>query len=165
MAGASSSRVLQRQLGGMSLVMPSPFPRPRRYYGIMAAALLGLSEQAWGMVNDRAVQPPPPGYRFPAFAQHYQDYEPSADHYANMNSALTMMLLQDGGHTDGDGDAAIVLLPAWPCGLPVAFKLWGPLNTSVEAEYDGNGTLVSLDVQPPSRRSAVQLANCVPAQK
>lgn len=71
------------------------------------------------------------------------------------------MLLQQGE----DGAAGtIVLLPAWPCAYNVSFKLWGPLNTSVELEYVGGGTISSLDVQPPSRRSAVRFARCVSAE-
>ena len=77
-----------------------------------------------------------------------------------MNTALTMMLIQDGGHGNADIDAAIILFPAWPCSQDVSFKLWGLLMTSVEVVY-ANGTLVELDVQPPSRRSAVRFANCV----
>ncbi len=42
------------------------------FYGAINAALLGLATEAFSMVSDRAIQPPPPGYRFPAFAQHYQ---------------------------------------------------------------------------------------------
>lgn len=128
------------------------------YYGGMDAALLGLANESWAMVQDRASQPPPPGYRFPAFAQHYQDYEPSADHYANMMTALQMMVLQSG---EDEPVGTIVLLPAWPCDLPVSFKLWGPLATSVEVEYDGNGTVTMMDVQPPSRAAAVKFAACV----
>ena len=41
-------------------------------YGTIDTALLGFSLQAYAMVLDRARQPPPSGYRFPAFAQHYQ---------------------------------------------------------------------------------------------
>jgi hypothetical protein len=67
------------------------------------------------------------------------------------------MLLQTGE----DGlNGTIVLLPAWPCDVDVSFKLWGPLNTSVEVAY-ANGTLISLYVEPPSRRSAVHFAACV----
>lgn len=74
-----------------------------------------------------------------------------------MNTALQMQLLQWGE----DGAAGtIVLLPAWQCHLDVSFKLWGPVATSVEVIYAG-GKLVSLDVQPPSRASAVKWANCV----
>jgi hypothetical protein len=39
------------------------------YYGGMAAAYLGLANESYAMVSDRAAQPPPGGYRFPAFAQ------------------------------------------------------------------------------------------------
>jgi hypothetical protein len=125
-------------------------------YGIIDAALLGFSAQAYAMAVDRARQPPPPGYRFPAFAQHYQDYEPSADHYAVMSTAVQSMLLQSGE----DGAAGtIVLLPSWPCSVDVSFKLWGPLNTSVEVVWAG-GALVSLDVVPAERRSAVVFAPC-----
>lgn len=70
------------------------------------------------------------------------------------------MLLQWG--EDGP-NGTIALLPAWPCQYAVAFKLWGPLNTTVEVDYAGAGQLVSLDVQPPSRRSAVRFAACVNA--
>lgn len=38
--------------------------------------------------------PVPQGYRFPGFAPHEQDYEPSADHYANMMSAVHWMIVQ-----------------------------------------------------------------------
>ena len=127
------------------------------YYGIMDAALLGLASEAFAMVLDRSQQPPPAGYRFPAFAQHYQDYPPSADHFANMNTALQLMLMQSG--EDGV-NGTIVLLPAWPCQYDVSFKLWGALNTSVEVVY-ANSHLVSLDVQPPSRLPAVRFAACV----
>jgi hypothetical protein len=125
-------------------------------YGIISAAYLGLSAQAYAMAVDRARQPPPPGYRFPAFAQHYQDYMPSADHYAVMSTAVQSMLLQSG--EDGV-KGTIVLLAGWPCSVDVSFKLWGPLNTSVEVVWAG-GALVSLDVVPPERASAVVFAPC-----
>ena len=132
-------------------------------YGVINAAMLGLRGEAFGMVSDRSVQPPPPGYRFPAFAAHYQDYEPSADHYAVMNTAVQQMLLQGGG----DGAAgSIWLLPGWPCEVDVSFKLWGALNTSVEVEYSGvavgNGT-GKVTVLPASRAAAVRWAGCVSA--
>ncbi len=40
------------------------------------------------------------------------------------------MLLQSGD--DGYDGTTIVLFPAWPCDWDVNFKLWGPLNTTVE---------------------------------
>lgn len=87
-----------------------------------------------------------------------QDFDPSADHFANMNRCLQEMLLQSGD--DGYTDTTIVLFPAWPCDWDVNFKLWGPLNTTVEVSYAG-GKLLSLDVTPTSRASAVKWANCV----
>ena len=130
-------------------------------YGVLNAALLGLRSETYAMLNDRAVQPPPSGYRFPAFAQHYQDYTVSADHYAVMNTGIHLSLLQSGE----DGAAGtLVLLPAWPCEVSVSFKLWGALNTSVEVVYVGapvgNGT-ATLVVTPPERAAAVRWAGCV----
>ena len=93
-----------------------------------------------------------------AFAPHLQDSEPSADHYANLMTALQAMLLQAGG----DAEDTLVLLPAWPCELDVRFKLWGARNTTVNVVY-ATGALVALDVQPPERAAAVRWANCVNA--
>ena len=127
-------------------------------YGVMNAALLGLAEEAYAMVVDRASQPPCPGYRFPAFAAHYQDYDVSADHFSVMATATNSMLLQSGE----DGAAGtIVLLPGWPCKLDVSFKLWGSFNTSVELVWKG-GAVESLVVDPPTRAGAVKWGACVP---
>lgn len=127
-------------------------------YGINAYALIGDSANAAKRVVGRANTAPALGYRFDGFAPHFQDFEPSADHFANMNRALLEMLIQSG--EDGFKDTTIVLLPSWPCDWDVNFKLWGPLRTTVEVEYKG-GKLVSLDVQPKSRRDSVKFANCV----
>ncbi len=126
------------------------------YYGIMDAAFLGLADEAFAMATDRANQAPPSGYRFPAFAEHYQDYEPSADHYANMMTSLQLQLLQSGE----DAAGTMIVFPAWPCAEDVSFKLWGPQQTSVTVVYK-NQTLVSIDVEPPARKNAVKFANCV----
>ena len=75
-----------------------------------------------------------------------------------MNRALQEMLIQTG--EDGFTSTTIVLFPAWPCDWDVSFKLWGPLNTTVEVVY-ANQALVSLDVVPPSRAGAVKWASCV----
>ena len=42
----------------------------------------------------------------------------------------------------------------------MAFKLWGPQNTSVTVEYAG-GQLRALAVDPPARAGAVKWAACV----
>jgi hypothetical protein len=139
---------------------PAPHPPPRRSYGINAAALLGLADAAAAQLLQRATAAPAPGYRFQGFAAHMQDFDPSADYFANMNRALQDMLIQSGD--DGFQATTVVLFPAWPCGWDVSFKLWGPLATSVEVVYAG-GKLVSIDVQPPQRAGAVKWANCVVA--
>lgn len=75
-----------------------------------------------------------------------------------MMTATQLMLLQSG--EDGFEAGTMVLLPAWPCHVDVSFKLWGAFNTSVEVVY-ANRTLVSLDVEPAARVSAVKWASCV----
>ena len=128
-------------------------------YGINAYALVGDAASASHQVLERAATQPALGYRWPGFAPHEQDFEPSADHFANMNRALQEMLIQSGD--DGFTATTIVLLPAWPCEWDVSFKLWGPMKTSIEVVY-ASGKLVSLHVDPAERRSAVQWASCVP---
>ncbi len=138
----------------------SPFLLPPPSYGLNAAALLGLADPASSQVLDRANTAPASGYRFPGFAPHMQDFDPSADHFANMNRCLQEMLIQSGD--DGYESPTIVLLPAWPCGWDVSAKLWAPANTTVEFVYAG-GALQSLTVVPESRAGAVKWANCVVA--
>mmetsp|Transcript_34947 Transcript_34947/g.91480 ORF Transcript_34947/g.91480 Transcript_34947/m.91480 type:complete len:196 (-) Transcript_34947:9-596(-) len=91
-------------------------------YAINAQALIGDAGNASKQLLDRAFTPPAPGYRFDGFAPHEQDFDPSADHFANMNRALQEMLIQSGD--DGYVNTTIVLFPAWPCEWDVAFKLW-----------------------------------------
>ena len=127
-------------------------------YGINAAVLAGITDAAVAALSARALTPPAPGYRFPGFSPQFQDYDPSADHYANFARALQEMVLQGG--EDGFENATIVLLPAWPCEWDLAAKLWAPGNTTVELEY-ASGALVSLVVTPPQRAAAVKWAGCV----
>eukprot|EP01052_Picozoa_sp_SAG31_P034682 SAG31_NODE_4086_length_3602_cov_1.613189_4_plen_340_part_00 len=128
--------------------------------GIINAALLGLANDAMAMALQRAFLPPAPGARWQGFAQHLQDSDPSADHFANMNSAVNLMLIQP-AH-DGLINGSIVLLPSWPCEWSVAFKLQGPLRTTIELSWDGaTKKLVKLEVLPPHRKSVVHFARCV----
>jgi hypothetical protein len=147
---------------GVETFLASPFKNSNDgwSYAINAAVLAGLTDTAATMLAARAQTGPATGYRFPAFAPHFQDYDPSADHYANFARALQEMLLQSGD--DGFGDASIVLFPAWPCGWDVRARLWAPGNTSVTIDYQG-GRLVSLAVDPPARAAAVKWARCVVA--
>jgi len=127
-------------------------------YGINAMALIGDSMGAAAALLERVLMSPAAGYRFPAFAPHLQDFDPSADHFANMNRALQEMLIQSG--EDGFFNPTIVLFPAWPCEWDVSFKLWGTLNTTVEVVYAG-GKLLSLLVEPSNRASSVKWASCI----
>ena len=125
----------------------------------MDAALLGMTAEAKAMVVQRATGAPAKGYRFPTFTPHYQDYEPSADHLANHNSAVQWMAMQSGD----DAAGTIVLLPAWPCEWDVSFKLRAAQNTTVTVDYAA-GTFKTLAVDPPARKAAVKVANCVSAE-
>jgi len=126
--------------------------------GVMNAALLGLTPIAKNMIIERAQQKPAEGYRFPAFAQRYQDYEPSADHFANMNTALNWMLLQPADDEFGSA----LLFGSWPCEWDVDFRLWAPLNTRVDGSLRG-GKLRSLAVTPAHRMLDIYVVNCLPA--
>jgi len=131
-------------------------------YGLVAAALAGETAVAAPLLLARATSRPAPGYRWPQFASHFQDFDPSADHFALLNRCLNDMLIQSG--EDGFDNTTIVMLPAWPCGWDVQAKLWAPLNTSVELDFRG-GALAELIITPPSRAGAVKFANCVSAEE
>ena len=119
--------------------------------------MLGLADDAAKMVLARAKTPPAKGYRFPVFAPHEQDYEPSADHFAVMSNALTYMLIQ----TLDDANATVLLLPAWPCRWSVSFKLHAPLRTTLEGEYDHVSRHLRVHVNPPERQADVVVMGCV----
>ena len=120
----------------------------------MDAALLGNASEAAGFVLARATTPPAKGYRFPTFAPHEQDYEPSSDHFGVMQNALAYMLMQQ----VDDAAGSVLLLPAWPCSWDVRFKLHAPKQTVV------TGALVAgkleFDVSPPARKANVHVAPC-----
>jgi hypothetical protein len=120
--------------------------------GVFQAALLGLVPQAVGLLTQRALSPPAPGYSWPGFAPAYHDYAPVSELFAGLQTATNFMLLQPGD----DAAGTMVLLPAWPCAWSVRFKLWGPLNTSVEVVYDAADPAArTLVVTPPERAGAV----------
>ena len=125
--------------------------------GVLNAALLGRAMRAARMVLERSASPPAAGYRFPAFAAHYQDYEPSEDHLANMNSALQLMLLQPAD--DGLDAGGALLFPAWPCAWDIDFRLAAPRGTVVSGRLVG-GRLESLTVEPAERRGAITILAC-----
>ena len=123
--------------------------------GVLNAALLGEADMAFKMTMERAQVGSAVGYRFPAFAPHEQDFEPSADHYSNMNAALQTMLIQPAD----DKHDSILVFAAWPCDVDVSFKLVGPSATTVTASLL-NGTIVEFSVQPAHRRKHVHVVQC-----
>ena len=125
--------------------------------GSMISAMLGRAEKAAKMIMERAVVSPAIGYRFPGFASHYQDYEPSEDHFANMMSTLQLMLIQPTDDSIETGGA--IFMPAWPCSWDVDFKVRAPRNTIVSGSFVG-GELRSLIVEPASRTASVQVLKC-----
>ena len=127
--------------------------------GLMNAALLGMTDKAAFDVLDRVdLATPPRGpspYRFPTFSKPFFDYVPGVDHFANMNTAINLMLLQPADDVNGSA----LLFGAWPCEWDVEFQLRGPRNTTVAGLLQG-GVLRHLTVTPPSRRPFVHVVNC-----
>jgi len=109
-------------------------------------AYLGLTEDACKGLVERACHHDP-GERFAAFWGPNYDWTPDQCHGGVLLKTFQAMLMQ----TDG---RKVFLLPAWPKGWDVDFKLHAPLQTVIEGEYR-NGKLQSLKVTPESRRSDV----------
>jgi hypothetical protein len=111
-------------------------------------AYLGLADEARTFVVERA-RNKNKGSRFPAFWGPNYDWVPDQDHGGILMKALQSMLIQ------ADGDQ-IYLLPAWPKDWNADFKLHAPGKTTMQGRVE-NGKLVSLDVQPPSRKAQVKV--------
>ena len=110
------------------------------------AALLGLGSEASQMVCHNFGSADP-GSRFPAFWGPNFDWVPDQDHCNVPMIALQAMLMQ----TEG---ARIMLLPAWPKGWDVEFRLHAPGRTTVEGVVKA-GKLQGLRVTPEARRKDV----------
>ena len=89
--------------------------------------------------------------RFPVYGSQGPDSCPDFDHFGAGSTALQRMLMQ----VDGD---RILLFPAWPKEWDVDFKLHAPGNTTIEGQLV-NGQLEKLEVDPPNRRSDVELSH------
>ena len=111
-------------------------------------AYLGLAEDARENLVARA-RLKDKGSRFPAFWGPNYDWVPDQDHGGVLMKALQSMAMQ----TDGD---KIYLLPAWPKGWDVSFKLHAPKKTVIEVVYS-KGEIELLEVTPESRRADVIL--------
>ncbi len=109
-------------------------------------AYLGLTEGACKGLIDRAGHRDP-GERFAAFWGPNYDWTPDQCHGGVLMKTAQAMLLQ----TDG---RKILLLPAWPKGWDVDFKLHAVYQTVVEGRYC-DGKLQSLKVTPETRRTDV----------
>ena len=79
----------------MSTVARSPWTLQNSgwNYGLNAAALVGMADVAAKLLLQRAATPPAAGYRWAGFAPHEQDFDPSSDHFANMNRCLQVCCL------------------------------------------------------------------------
>ena len=120
----------------------------------MDAALLGNATNAAAFVLARANTQPAAGYRFPSFAPHEQDYEPSSDHFGVYQNALGYMLM---GLAD-DKAQSVVLLPAWPCSWDVEFRIHAPKQTVITgAVVSGH---LTFSVSPASRKADVKAVPC-----
>ena len=64
-----------------------------RAQDIIQAAMLNMTSEAASQLVGRASAPQAKGFRFPGFAAHYQDYEPSLDHYGFMRTVRSRHLL------------------------------------------------------------------------
>ena len=89
----------------------------------------------------------PFGLKFPAFWAKANDYAPDQDNGGNGENGLQEMLMQVDGRK-------IMLLPAWPQGWDVDFKLHAPFNTTVQGSVV-QGKLTNLVVTPPQRKADV----------
>jgi hypothetical protein len=110
------------------------------------AAYLGLANDAARAVLDRFATKHDAS-RFPAFWGPNFDWVPDQDHGSNGVMALQTMLMQCEGRR-------ILLMPAWPRGWDVEFKLHAPYRTTVEGAYR-DGRIQRLRVTPAERRKDV----------
>lgn len=119
-------------------------------------ARMGMPEEALAY-NKKKLKSAP--RRFPTFWGPGHDWTPDHNWGGSGMIGLQEMLLQ----TVGD---KIYVLPAWPAGKDVTFKLHAPGNTTIEVEYSG-GELKKLEVLPTNRRKDVEvlIGSALPAKK
>jgi hypothetical protein len=111
-------------------------------------ARFGLTANATNLTIDRWSNSEV--FRFPVFKGPNFDWAPDINHFGVASIALQEMLLQ----TYAQNNTEIRLLGAWPKEWDVNFKLYAPLNTTVEASVVG-GEITSLTLTPSSRQKDV----------
>lgn len=109
-------------------------------------ARMGMKEEAMEY-NKRKLQNA--NRRFPTFWGPGHDWVPDHNWGGSGMIGLQEMLLQTVGNK-------IYILPAWPKGKDVAFKLHAPQNTTVEIEYI-DGKITKMQVYPVSRKKDIQV--------
>ncbi len=114
------------------------------------AAMLGLVEPSSRIIRAK-VNNSKRGYRWPGTWGPNFDWLPDQNHGGNLLTMTNLMLVQ--------GDAIelggkIRVLPAWPKGWDVNFKLWAPGKTVVECSVK-DGKVQSLRVTPRERMKDV----------
>lgn len=109
-------------------------------------ARMGMKEEAMDY-NKRKLESAP--RRFPTFWGPGHDWVPDHNWGGSGMIGLQEMLLQ----TIGD---QIFVLPAWPEGKDVSFKLRAPQSTIVEVDYI-DGELKKMEVYPVNRRKDVRV--------
>jgi alpha-L-fucosidase 2 len=117
-------------------------------YDDSTAALLGLTNEVKRMILERAFNKHKES-RFPAFWGPNYDWIPDQTHGGNLMLALQYMLLQPDREK-------IRLLPAWPKGWDVSFKLHGSHKTIVICKFE-NGKITQLEISPQGREKNILL--------
>ena len=115
------------------------------------AALLGLAEEAAISLKGKCANSHP-AFRFPATWGPNFDWLPDQNHGGNLMTMTQLMLMQPVGRR-------ILLLPAWPPGWDVSFRLHAPGHTIIEGRVEGN-KVTQLVVEPDSRRADIEI--CAP---
>lgn len=108
------------------------------------AAYLGLADEAKKMIVE-SFSVWDLNFRFPAFWGPNYDWTPDQDHGSVAMNALQRMIIQY-------EDNQVNLLPAWPKGWDVRFKVNGPDKTTIEGSVE-NGKVLALKVSPDNKLS------------
>ena len=92
--------------------------------------------------------------RFPLYGCSPPDEIPDLDHFGSGSTALQRMLVQVVPTQDSSGTGKILLLPAWPAGWDVDFKLHVDHQATIQGKVK-NGKLLSWSISPESRKKDV----------